>query len=68
AAQQGAPARLLDDIVPIAVGIAMHRFSLDRKQALERLQRAAEQERVSLEEQCRRMVQALETLVAPGRL
>lgn len=68
AAQQGAPAGLLDDIVPIAVGIAMHRFSLDRKQALEKLQRAAEQERVSLEEQCRRMVQALETLVAPGRL
>ncbi|UZD55773.1 response regulator [Caldimonas aquatica] len=68
AVEQGAPAGLLDDIVPIAVGIAMHRFSLDRKQALEKLQRAAEQERVSLEEQCRRMVQALETLVAPGRL
>ncbi|HWP20438.1 MAG TPA: response regulator [Burkholderiaceae bacterium] len=78
AQQQGAPVQAagpvppaqpvrLDDVVPLAVGIAMHRFSLDRERALERLRRAADQERLTLEEQCRRMVEALETLVAPGR-
>jgi DNA-binding response OmpR family regulator len=55
-----------DQVVAIAVGIAMHRFSLNRAQALERLSRIAAQERLSLEEQSRRFVTALETLSAPG--
>ncbi len=57
---------VLEQVVAIAVGIAMHRFSLTRAQALERLNRLATQERLSLEEQSRRFVTALETLSAPG--
>nr|WP_297357336.1 response regulator [uncultured Caldimonas sp.] len=59
-------AQALEHVVSIAVGIAMHRFSLTRMQALERLRRQAAQEKLSLEEQSRRFVSALETLSAPG--
>jgi response regulator NasT len=48
------------------VGIAMHRFSLDRHQALERLRRQAMHDGLSLDEQASRFVAALETLSAPG--
>lgn len=61
-------ADVLEQVVAIAVGIAMHRFSLNRTQALERLSRLAAQERLSLEEQSRRFVTALETLSAPGNV
>nr|WP_259371923.1 response regulator [Caldimonas mangrovi] len=57
---------VLEQVVAIAVGIAMHRFSLTRGQALDRLRRQAAQEKVSLDEQSRRFVTALETLSAPG--
>ena len=40
--------------------------SLSRGQALDRLRRQAEQDKLSLEEQSRRFVTALETLSAPG--
>ncbi|GIX25751.1 MAG: transcriptional regulator [Caldimonas sp.] len=57
---------ILQQLVALAVGIAMHRFSLDRRQALERLRRQARQDGLSLEEQARRFVEALEVLSAPG--
>lgn len=60
-------APVLEQVTAIAVGIAMHRFSLNRAQALERLKRQAEQEQLTLEEQSRRFVAALETLSAPGQ-
>lgn len=56
----------LKDVIAIAVGIAMHRFSLDRRQALERLRRQATRDGLSLDEQASRFVAALETLSAPG--
>lgn len=56
----------LEQVIAIAVGIAMHRYSLSRGQALDRLRRQAEQDKLSLEEQSRRFVTALETLSAPG--
>ncbi|MFN3415169.1 MAG: response regulator [Caldimonas sp.] len=56
----------LEQVVALAVGIAMHRFSLDRRQALERLRRQALHDGLSLDEQARRFVCALETLSAPG--
>ena len=56
----------LEHVVSIAVGIAMHRFSLTRVQALERLRRQAAQDKLTIEEQSRRFVSALETLSAPG--
>ncbi|PPE71725.1 response regulator [Caldimonas thermodepolymerans] len=60
-------AQVLEQVTAIAVGIAMHRFSLNRAQALERLKRQAEQEQLTLEEQSWRFVAALETLSAPGQ-
>lgn len=56
----------LEATVPIAVGIAMHRFSLSRRQALQKLQALADQAGLSLEAQSRRFVDALEVLSGPG--
>ena len=55
-------------VVPLAVGIVMHRFSLPRAQALERLRRLADAQGHSLEAECERMVAATELLAAPGAL
>ncbi|MFM2342618.1 MAG: hypothetical protein RLZZ592_2271 [Pseudomonadota bacterium] len=60
--------RPLDDVVAIAVGIVMHRFSLDREVALQRLERLAQQDGRSLEQACRDMVEALERLARAGGL
>ncbi|MFM2346222.1 MAG: hypothetical protein RL654_975 [Pseudomonadota bacterium] len=56
----------LDDMVAIAVGIVMHRFSLDRAAALQRLERLARQEGRPLPQSCRAMVEALERLALAG--
>ena len=49
----------------IATGIFMQRFSLPRAAALERLQRLAATERRSLDEQARRVLEAVEMLALP---
>lgn len=54
--------------VAMAVGIVMHRFSLARGPALERLRRLAAQEGRPLEQTCTAMVEALEQLALPGSL
>jgi response regulator NasT len=46
----------------------MHRFSLARGPALERLQRLSVQEGRALERTCTAMVEALEQLALPGSL
>ncbi len=56
----------LTDVVAIAVGIVMHRFSLARAPALERLRRLAQSQGLSLEADCERLVAAAELLSAPG--
>lgn len=48
--------------VPLAVGVLMHRYSLQRQAALERLTRLARDEGCSLDEQARRLVDAVELL------
>lgn len=58
----------LSTVEAIAVGIVMHRFSLARTAALQRLQRLAEQEGRSLAQTCSAMVGALEQLALPGAL
>ena len=58
----------LSQTVAIAVGIVMHRYSLPRQAALERLRRVAEHERRSLDDAAARMVEALEQLTLPGGL
>jgi DNA-binding response OmpR family regulator len=62
----GAPA--LPTVVAMAVGIVMHRFSLARGPALERLQRLSAQDGRALEPTCAAMVEALEQLALPGSL
>jgi response regulator NasT len=52
----------LRDIVAIAVGVLMHRHSILRAQALERLRRRAQAGGLSLEEECRRLVAAVESM------
>jgi response regulator NasT len=52
-------------LVPLAVGVLMHRFSLARGDALARLQRTAAAERRSLQAQAERVVQAVEDLAGP---
>lgn len=56
-----------DDIVPTAVGILMHRYSLQRAEARERLARLADAEGRSIAAQAERLVEAVEMLAAPSR-
>jgi response regulator NasT len=55
------------DIVPTAVGILMHRYSLPRSEARERLARLADAEGRSIAAQAERLVEAVEMLAAPSR-
>lgn len=50
------------DPVPLAVGVLMHRYSLQRATALERLRRMAADEQRSLADQAGRLVDAVELL------
>jgi two-component system, response regulator PdtaR len=59
-------AAALGQVLPLAVGVLMHRFSLSRGDALERLRRTAAAEGRSLGAQAERIVQAIEDLAAPG--
>ena len=59
------PPRL--DLVSVAVGLLMHRYSLPRALALDRLQRLATEEGRTLVDQAERLVEAVELLAKPGR-
>lgn len=56
----------LASLVPLAVGVLMHRFSLTRGEALARLRRNAAAEGRTLGAQAERIVQAVEDLAGPG--
>ena len=60
------PAPRLDPVA-LAVGVLMHRYSLPREQALERLQRLAAEEGRALPDQAERLAEAVELLARPGR-
>jgi DNA-binding response OmpR family regulator len=60
-----APA-VLHDLVPMAVGVLMHRYSLQRSEAMQRLQKLAADEGRSLPDQAERLVEAVELLARPG--
>lgn len=64
----GPAADPLSDPVPIAVGVLMHRYSLQRAEALQRLRRQAQQEGRSLHAQAAAMLDAVELLSRPGDL
>ena len=57
----------LEDLVPIAVGLVMHRYSLPRAEALARLQRLAGEQNISIEEQADRLLLAVEELARTAR-
>ncbi len=54
------------DVVSLAAGVLMHRYSLSRGEALARLQRIAAAADVPLHEQAERLVRAVEELARPG--
>ncbi len=62
AAAPAATTDLLADPVPLAVGVLMHRYSLPRRQAWERLRRQAEEQRLSPQQQAERLLAAVEEL------
>jgi response regulator NasT len=64
--QRGASNEPMAPPVAMAVGVLMHRYSLSRGTALERLQRLAASEGVPLGEQAERLLQAVELLAMPS--
>jgi DNA-binding response OmpR family regulator len=68
ASPASAPASLpaLDQMVAMAVGVLMHRYSLSRHEALDRLQKLSAAENRDLREQASRLVEALELLAQPA--
>ncbi|MFT3956584.1 MAG: response regulator [Piscinibacter sp.] len=56
----------LAPVVAMAVGVLMHRYSLARGPALERLRRQAEAEQRALPDLAERLLQAVELLSNPG--
>ena len=65
-AQAALPAARQADVVSLAAGVLMHRYSLSRGDALERLRRIADAAGVSQAEQAERLVSAVEELARPG--
>ncbi len=56
----------LDDAVPLAVGVLMHRHGLTRQAAAERLQRLAAEQGLGVRAQAERLVAAVEELARSG--
>ncbi len=56
----------LNDALPLAVGVLMHRYSLTRSQALERLQRLAQADGKPVAQQAAALVDAIELLARHG--
>jgi len=54
----------LAQVVALAVGVLMHRYSLNRHEALERLQKLSAGEERGLEDQALRLVEAVELLAS----
>ena len=50
------------DVLSIAVGVVMHRFSLTRERAWQRIQRLAQEQGLTVDQQAERLVQAVEEL------
>ena len=61
-----APAAMPRDLVAMAVGVVMHRYSLPRERAWQRIQRLAQEQGLSVQQQAERLVQAVEELARSG--
>lgn len=60
------PAAPPTDLVAMAVGVVMHRYSLPRDRAWQRVQRLAREQGLSLQQQAERLVSAVEELARSG--
>ena len=58
----------MEQIVAMAVGVLMHRYSLSRHEALDRLQKLSLAEKRELSEQASRLVEAVELLAQPANV
>lgn len=58
----------LSQSIALATGIVMHRYSMTRRQALERLQHQANQEGLSVAAVCERLINAQEVLAGLGSI
>jgi DNA-binding response OmpR family regulator len=56
----------LADTVAVAVGVLMHRYSLSRREALDRLQRMAATDNLLLKAEAERLLDAVELLARPA--
>lgn len=61
-----APPDPLSDTVAVAVGVLMHRYSLSRREALDRLHRMADADGLLVKAQADRLLDAVELLARPG--
>jgi two-component system, response regulator PdtaR len=61
-----APPAVAEDLVPVAVGILMHRFSLTRRQARQRLVQQAAEKGLGVAVHAGRLVEAIEDLAGPS--
>ena len=66
AASAEAVEHVLEQVVALAIGVLMHRYSLPRSAALERLKRMAQSEGQPLAEQAERLLAAVELLSRSG--
>jgi response regulator NasT len=62
-----AAAAAAEDLLPVALGILMHRFSLSRRQAADRLRQQAADKGLTPAVQAARLVEAVEELAGPTR-
>ena len=65
-AQSALPAVRQADVVSLAAGVLMHRYSLPRAVAWARLQRLAAEQKLGVAAQAERLVSAVEELARPG--
>lgn len=61
-----AAAAMPRDLVAMAVGVVMHRYSLPRDRAWQRIQRLAQEQGLAVEQQAERLVLAVEELARGG--
>ncbi|MCA0241022.1 MAG: response regulator [Proteobacteria bacterium] len=66
ASSAAAAAAVPTELVAMAVGIVMHRYSLTRERAWQRVQRLAQEQGLLVEQQAERLVQAVEELARSG--
>jgi DNA-binding response OmpR family regulator len=67
-AEVATPRDPLSDTIAVAVGVIMHRYSLTRRQALDKLQQQANQEGRSVAALCDRLINAQEVLAGMGSI